>query len=438
MSGFGTGAKKLVCLFVLLVVSLWAQQQQQPQNVPDAPKPKPQAQQSQFPDDAPPAPKNDRAAGAANDPAPAATPRPRATKPQAGIVSSRDDLYKISVAVNFVQIPVTVKDKSGHLVPGLTPNDFTVLEDGSPQQIKFFTSDPFPLSAAIVLDTDLPSTTMKKVNESLPALISAFSEFDEVALYRYGHTVQMVSGYSGATNVSTTTIAKVKRPGREGGPPMVGGGPFSHSGPSLNGHEADPSVKPDAVPAPVSESYVLNDAILRAAQDLSRRDKSRRRIIFVVSDGRELGSTAHYDEVKKFLLGQNIAVYALGVDTASIPIYDRLDRIRVPGFGYGNILPKYASDTAGEVLTAFDRSTVEAAYAKLTDTARNQYTIGYTTQATKSSSYRSIEVKVHRAGLNVLAKQGYYPLPPSSSTAPSSSTSSEPAPAPSPTPTPQP
>jgi len=437
MSGFGSGAKMLGCLCVLLVVSLWAQQQQQPQNVPDAPKPKPGAQQSQFPDDAPPAPKNDHPAEAANgSPVPASTPRPRATQPQPGIVTSREELYKITIPVNFVQVPVTVKDKSGHLVPGLTPNDFTVLEDGSPQQIKFFTSDPFPLSAAIVLDTDLPSTTMKKVNDSLPALISAFSEFDEVALYRYGHTVQMVSGYSGATNVSTTTIAKIKRPGREGGPPMVGGGPFSHSGPSLNGHEADPSVKPDAVPAPVSESYVLNDAILRAAQDLSRRDKSRRRIIFVVSDGRELGSTAHYDEVKKFLLGQNIAVYALGVDTASIPIYDRLDRIRVPGFGYGNILPKYASDTAGEVLTAFDRSTVEAAYAKLTDTARNQYTLGYTTQATKSSSYRSIEVKVHRAGLNVLAKQGYYPLPPSPSTSPSSTTSSAPASAPSPTPQP--
>ena len=189
---------------------------------------------------------------------------------------------------------------------------------------------------------------MKKVNDSLPALISAFSDFDEVALYRYGHTVQLVSNYSGATNVSTTTIAKLKRPGREGGPPMVGGGPFSHYG-HLNGHEADSSVKPQSVPAPVQESYVLNDAILRAAQDLSRRDKTRRRIIFVVSDGRELGSTAHYDEVKKLLLAQNIAVYALGVDTAAIPIYDRLNRVRVPGFGYGNILPKYASDTAGEV-----------------------------------------------------------------------------------------
>jgi VWFA-related protein len=281
-----------------------------------------------------------------------------------------------------------------------------------------FTSDPFPLSAAVVIDTDLPSTTMKTVNDSLPALIGAFSEFDEIALYRYGHTVQLVSGFTGATNVSTLTVAKMKRPGREGGPPMVGGGPFSHTGPQINGHEADPSVKPDAVPAPVQESYVLNDAILRAAQDLSRRDRTRRRIIFVVSDGREMGSTAHYEEVRKVLLSNNIAVYALGVDTAAIPIYDRLNRVRVPGFGYGNILPKYVSDTAGDMFAEFDRGSIEQAYSRITDVARNQYTLGYYTRATASTSYRSIEVKVHRPNLNVVAKQGYYPLPPPRPNAP--------------------
>ena len=62
MSGFGSGAKTLFCLCGLLGGSLWAQQQQQ-QNVPDAPKPKPQAEQSQFPDDAPPVPKNEHASG---------------------------------------------------------------------------------------------------------------------------------------------------------------------------------------------------------------------------------------------------------------------------------------------------------------------------------------------------------------------------------------
>jgi VWFA-related protein len=402
--GFESGFKSRLLVLAVLTLPLVAQQ-----SIPDAPKPK--NPQAQFPNDAPAAPKNEHPLP---PPDAVSTPEPTARPQQqpGAIATSRNDLYTYSVRVNFVQIPVTVKDSSGRLVAGLGPQDFTVYEDGVPQQLTLMTTDPFPLSAAVVIDTDLPSTTMKKVNETLPALIGAFSQFDEVALYRYGHTVQQVTNFSGAESISTANLNKIKRPGREGGPPMVGGGPFSHSGPMINGHEADPSVQPQAVPAPVQESYVLNDAILRAAQDLARRDRTRRKIIFVISDGREIGSRAHYDEVRKVLLSQNIQVYALGVDTAAIPIYDRLNRIRFPGFGYGNILPRYASETAGQTYAAFDRAAIEDAYSKITDVARNQYTLGYNTRATASSNYRSIEVRVHRPNLTVIAKQGYYPLPP--------------------------
>src|SRR5262249_56849850 len=132
---------------------------------------------------------------------------------------------------------------------------------------------------------------------------------------------------------------------------------------------------------PPREFYVLNDAILRAAQDLSRRDKTRRRIIFIISDGRELGSTAGYDEVKKILLSNNISVFAVGVDTASIPIYDKLNRIRVPGFGTGNILAKYASETGGAVLAAFDRQGIPSASPPRPETPPPPHTPAYPTPA---------------------------------------------------------
>jgi len=394
------------------------------QNLPDGPTPKPQAQQSvpdapqpknpqtQFPDNAPPAPKNVH-----EDAAAAATPTPRAQAQhvaQGDVITDRSQLPVLTIAVNFVQVPVTVKDNSGKLVPALTSNDFRVYEDGLPQQLKFFTADPSPLSAAVVVATDLPSATMKKINETLPALIGAFSEFDEVALYRYSHTVTQVSSYTGASSMPTSVLNRVKRPGREGGPPMTGG-PFG-GGPSINGHPVnDPNAtggKSTEVETPPREFFVLNDAILRAAQDLSRRDKTRRRIIFVISDGRELGSSAGYEEVKKILLSNNISVFAVGVDAAAIPIYDKLNRIRVPGFGTGNILAKYANDTGGNVIAEFDRQGIEQAYAQITETARNQYTLGYTTRATQASNYRTIDVRVLRPNLNVIAKPGYYPLPP--------------------------
>ncbi len=411
------GSGRLICAFIVCALPGLAQQTlpdgpkpQNQQSVPDAPQPK--NPQGQFPENAPPAPKNVHEEPAAPTPTPAATAD--RIGPQNQLPSKRDDLYQLHVSVNFVQVPVIVKDGAGKLVPGLTSNDFKVYEDGEPQQLKFFTADPFPLSAAVVIATDLPSTTMKKVNESLPALIGAFSEFDEVALYRYGHTVSQISGYTGAASLPTSAINRIKRPGREGGTPMTGG-PFG-GGPSINGHPVnDPNAtggKATDVQTPPREFYVLNDAILRAAQDLSRRDKTRRRVIFVISDGRELGSNASYDEVKKILLSNNISVFAVGVDTASIPIYDKLNRVRVPGFGTGNILPKYASETGGDVMAEFDRDGIEKAYARIADTARTQYTLGYTTRATQASNYRTIDVRVLRPNLTVIAKPGYYPLPP--------------------------
>jgi VWFA-related protein len=418
------GKKGLICALAVVSLPVLSQQTlpdgpkpkdaQSSQNVPDAPQPKPQ-----FPDNAPPAPINTHPA----EPEATPSPTPQAQRPapgQTGVANARDDLYKMSVAVNFVQVPVRVKDRSGKLVPGLTSNDFKVYEDGVVQQLKFFTADPFPLSAAIVVDTDLPSVTMKKVNESLPSLIGAFGEFDEVALYRYGHTVQQISGFSGAASIPTASVNRIKRPGREGGPPMTGG-PFG-GGPSINGHPVnDPNAnggKAGDVQTPPREFYVLNDAILRAAQDLSKRDKTRRRILFVISDGREQGSNAGYDEVKRILLANGISVYGVGVDTAAIPIYDKANRIRIPGFGTGNILPRYVSDTGGDMMAEFDRQGIEQAYAKIADTARNQYTLGYTTQATKSSAFRTIDVRVLRPNLNVVAKEGYYPLPPQPQQAP--------------------
>jgi len=113
----------------------------------------------------------------------------------------------------------------------------------------------------------------------------------------------------------------------------------------------------------------------------------------------------------KVLLSREITVYAIGVEGSAIPVYNKLEKFRLPHYGYTNILPKYASATGGEVFTELTRDNIEVAYARATGDARNQYTLGDTTRATPSSAYRDIEVRVARPGLKVSAKSGYYPLP---------------------------
>jgi VWFA-related protein len=327
---------------------------------------------------------------------------------QAPATSQDDELTVFSVTINSVFVPVTVRDNSGRLVDGLQVKDFQVLEDGAPQRIRYFTSDPFPLSAALIIDTALPDKAMRKVAGTLEALGGAFSQFDEVTLYTFANTVEHRLDWSAVTDQFVTAMKRENYVGRTGGVPVTTG-PMA-AGPSVNGAPFDPG-RP-RVTAIRREAKVLNDAILEAALDLAKRDRKRRKVIFIISDGAEEGSTAKYNDVLKVLLSNEIAVYAVAVDAAGMPVYGSMRDIRIPGFGWGNILPRYAAATGGDVFSEFSQSAIETAYARLTSTARNQYTLGYESPGTVAGNYRSIEVRVMRPDLRVFARDGYYPLPP--------------------------
>lgn len=402
-----------------------SQNQNQPQNIPDAPSAGRPAPAPSFPADTAPAPKNDDrpveqpqpqpTENSAPPPAPPIVTIPPGTKP-AGANNpqvNRGALENaLKVNVSLVVVPVTVKDSSGRLVEGLLKNDFTVLENGQPQRITLFTSDPFPLSVALVVDSNLPNPTLKKINDTLPALTAAFSDFDEVGVFSYGDTVQERLDFSSTGQPLTTALKQSTRNGRAAGPPIVGG-PIGggRPNPTVNNQPFDRGMQPEVQTAPRIYS-VLNDAILQAAMELSKRDRTRRKIVFVISDGRENGSNASYSDVLKVLLSNNVSVYAIAVDAAAIPIYKQLGKLRIPGFGYANILGKYVSATGGQAFAEFTQDAIEEAYSRVTLQARNQYTLGYNTRSTVSEQYRSIEVRVHRPGIDVFAKDGYYPLPP--------------------------
>jgi VWFA-related protein len=171
---------------------------------------------------------------------------------------------------------------------------------------------------------------------------------------------------------------------------------------------------PPPVYTPPKESHVLNDAILRAALDLSKRDRTRRKVIFVISDGRELGSRASYNDVLHVLETQGILVKAVVLDMGALPVYKQVEKLpHVFRQGYSDILPRYTNATGGgSVFTELSRNSIEQAYAQITSEARNQYTLGYNPKAVGgSSAYRSIEVLVHRKSLDVYSKAGYYPVP---------------------------
>jgi VWFA-related protein len=336
---------------------------------------------------------------------------PAGTRPR-NQINPKEDLYTISVSANVVQIPVMVKDTDGRRVDGLLPKDFTVLENGKKQTLTYFTSDPFELSVAVVLDIGIADVAMQKVNQTYGSLVGAFSPYDEVALYTYSSTVSQVTDFSGRPERLTAALNQMKLVrGRNNGPPVLGG-PLGPGGPTVNGAPVGgPIIQP--VNTPPREAHVLNDAVLRAALDLSKRERTRRKVIFVISDGRELGSKASYHDVLHVLETQGVLVKAVVLDSGALPIYRQVDKLHLPGQGYSNLLPRYCSATGGgDVFSELSRNAIEEAYTQITSEARNQYTLAYVPKATTgSASYRSIEVLVNKKGLNIYTKAGYYAIP---------------------------
>jgi len=345
---------------------------------------------------------------------PVETIAPGTTQADAGPknqINPAQDLYKLVVPVNFVQVPVMVKDSDGRRVDGLLPKDFTVTENGKKQTLTFFTSDPFPLSVAILLDIGMADVALQKVNQTYSALVGAFSPYDEISLYTYSSTISQVTDFTGSNQRLTAVLNELKLVrGHANGPPVLGG-PLS-GGPTVNGAPVGgPIIQP--VNTPPKESHVLNDAILRAALDLSKRDRTRRKVIFVITDGRERGSKASYSDVLRLLETRDIQVKGVVLDSGALPGFRQLEKIHLKGQGYGDLLPKYASATGGgEIIPELSRNAIEEAYARITSEARNQYTLGYTPKpATGGSAYRSVEVVVNKKDLKVAAKDGYYPIP---------------------------
>jgi VWFA-related protein len=323
------------------------------------------------------------------------------------------DVYKLpTVSVNLVMLPVTVKDSDGRRVDGLRPTDFTVLENGKKQTLTFFSSDPFQLSVAVLLDVGMPDVALQKINQTYSALIGAFSPYDEVAVYTYSGTVSEVCDFTSNSARLTNVFDEMKLVRGKNNGPAVLNGPFSSNVPTVNGVPVSgPPIAP--VNTPPKESHVLNDAILRAALDLSKREKTHRKVIFVISDGREYGSQASYRDVLRVLQSHDIQVKAVVVDMGALPVFRQIEKFRIKGQGYSDILPKYAYATGGgQIFPELSRNAIEDAYADLTSEARNQYTLGYSPKAVVSNSpYRSIEVWVDKKNVKVSAKDGYYPAP---------------------------
>ena len=305
---------------------------------------------------------------------------------------------RIRIPVNQVIVPVTVKDVSGRLVPDLRQDEFRILEDNIEQKIAFFRADVVPISMVVLIDNDLKSKDAKQVGESLIAIVGGLSQNDEAWVCRFDQFFHPGKGFSGDRD---KLVTELKRTHLDEQPSVASSGPPVDNGPSINGHSAigdAPNISGGLINIKGQPTKALDDAVYAAALLLKDRDRERRKIIFLISDGVNgpKFNTHNYDTTRQELLRYNIAVYGVGVGSAFFN--RRFER-----------LAKYAHDTGGDVYYGLKTRAMEELYSRVTEEARNQYTLAYAPSGTdRSTDYHSIEVRVKREGLTILTREGYY------------------------------
>jgi len=310
---------------------------------------------------------------------------------------------RLKVQVNEVLVPVTVKDPDGNLVPDLQQNDFRVFQDGVEQPIRFFWNEPFPISAVVILDDDLPTKESQTVQKSLDSIAASFGPNDEVALVRFDEYPQTVMDFSPNNDALFARLKAIRTNQKDsldsrvpGTPSMVMTTPPRINGQTLGGAADIPLMGTNTN----GVTKHVDDAIHYAAEMLRNRPRDRRKIIFLVSDGdNDRNNQWSFNNTLQLLLANNISVYAIAVDSSA----DIL-KLQRPGR-----LAQYANPTGGDVFPASKQLDLERMYSALTEEARNQYTLAFEPSKTVGKgNYHSIEVRVERPGLSVTARKGYY------------------------------
>jgi Ca-activated chloride channel family protein len=324
---------------------------------------------------------------------------PSSARQQSAASPQSDAQAKIIKNVNYVVLPITVKDGAGRLVPDLQRDEFRVLDDNVEQRIEVFTAEAFPLSLVVLIDNDLKSKDAHQVEPSLEAIVGGMSAGDEAFICRFDQYFHAGKGF---TTDQDKLLTELKRERLDSRPSVAaGGGPFDS--PTINGQSVTggPAVPRTTIELKGQPTKALDDAVYAAAQLLKDRGRERRKIIVLVSDGvnNPKFNTNKYDVVLKELLRSNISVFGVGIGTVYFDRkFDKLDR-----------LARYAHNTGGDVYYASKRNDLEELYARVTEEARNQYTLAYSPRGNDpGAEYHSVEVRVKREGLTILTRDGYY------------------------------
>lgn len=296
-----------------------------------------------------------------------------------------DSMPSIKVEVNVVNVLASVRDKKGTLMPHLEKQDFTILEDGKPQTIKYFTRETdLPLTIGMLVDTSGSQVNLIGIEKN--AASQFFSQVlgkkDEAFLLMFGEESELLQDYTNSIRLLNEGLNQLRLSAPVGG---LGPGPVPTVG--------------------QPRGTVLYDAVYLASAEKLRQEVGRK-VIVVITDGVDEGSKLPIEEAIEAAQKSDAVIYSILYEDRGF--YSGFGRM---GFGGGGeaALHKMSDATGGHVFRVDNRHPLDEVFRELQEEMRTQYAIGYTpTNEVRDGTYRKLDVKMVNKDLKAQARKGYY------------------------------
>jgi Ca-activated chloride channel homolog len=259
--------------------------------------------------------------------------------------------YVIRSEVRLVLLDVSVKDRDGGFVAGLSTDNFAVFEDGVRQPITVFANDDLPVTVGILVDESRSMTPKRAdVLSAAETFIEASNPRDEVFVLNFNDTV------------------------KRGLPDQA---PFSSDLGQLRSalYRGTPEGR-----------TALYDALVDGLEQLEigRRDK---KTLVAISDGGDNASRHTRRDTLDRIERSIATIYTVGLLNTG-------DRDQDPGF-----LRRLATITGGEAYLPASPSGMVAVCRRIAKDIRTRYTIGYVPPTGNGADrLRYIRVGVSAAG----------------------------------------
>ena len=297
---------------------------------------------------------------------PRAQPDGVATAASMGVPPLGPRTKPMRVDVDLVLVPVTVTDALNRPVTDLPKQNFTLLEGGVPQPIRYFSTEDAPISVGLILDC---SGSMKNKIEYER---EAVAEFFKYANPQDDYFAITVSSHPEVIATSDQSIGTIE--------------------------ERLATTDPRGGTA-------LYDAVYLGISRMSSASHQRKALV-IISDGGDNRSRYSLKEIKSVVEEADVLAYGIGVfDGVPIPLFKTMEE------RWGRKwLSEMTEATGGRTLPADDRRQIPQIAALISRELRNQYVLGYRpTNVAHDGKWRRLQVRLTPSAtpLQVHYKQGY-------------------------------